>query len=1393
MRGIGWLLVIAFILRIGAAWAQNTDPAKIDPVEEAEAFDPSAVALELIDRARAPDDAKKHFVTVRVVLKNTTGKEQGYELYARLSRAEGNLVDVGPLKIIPGPNLIRLGETKPADLFQELVPLVQTIDSHKLDPGQELTFGLEIPFKPLLDRANFPCENRKLGVFSLRIVGTTRKGRPNGDFPVGAPICINVETPVHQFTKEELVSLGSLHFENALIQKTRADELFLLGATQDAAKKYGEAQSSLDTARSFEMEDKTVAAGRLLEADILYRLTLLDLNIDFWGGYRTGTPGVPLRHLIALEGLVKEFEKVVNQMDVAYNFKVGEEAELLKAKAALQEVTGKLNAFVAEKEKAVISERKERRIIDIGWSELRDIQSQQVQIARRLDMIASMQKSLTSQANKLLTNAVARSAGVDPSLVEGVRTGKVDQLVKSYIASQVGDPNSELMKQVESFSKDSEEFVALYSRAKKAKEEIEGLKGHVEFAAEAIRKPSLERLQQLGARILNELPENEKKAFIDKVRVGLPAKEWIRSAEDAIAKVDSARQAARNFDVRTIVAKELARAQIPVDELRQVVYGVRDRVLSQGNVKGPAEIDAMAKTLLGQISRASGTASDVRAALISVVQALPESAAKQWPSEVKGLLKAHLGIQSDEELVSRLQQGALGQISIAVNGLDMVTLQSDAVKGQVRVQKSKLLGELSVGQRSIDKAASDLTTLLDSVLTQAPQLSEVVLANLPTESLTGAVVRFDKSIDKAGLSGRIQAYLGQEGLLEAATENGTQKVVGAAYANDLFNAVPSTNDGLDTGATEEMPAETSDDASQGGMDPATSAAVTLALDAAFPGAGTVLQMALTFSSMEANRGIAEKLAAEGARLMARKNELVDRQSERYADALLAEAEQRRAEALAEASNAQISTFQASMRTAVEEADIQRARLGVRRGWAFYLAERMREEFDLFDRSFALWARGKAQRGVVEQEIRNDPQNVRYALDSQIQLFDWLDRSRESSKTDPDFLRVHWSRMLRLAKDLCQKQGCKPGDNLLGQVGNSREVSVINELLSARDRVRFREWQRNPSGPFIAEFQITPIHRVVPAAIQNVRLIDVRLSRRGNGSSELATGADHISLSHSGVSYIGVSNVAADNTIDYHLETMLPRTSSSFNLATEFDLEALRGRYDGYFRDSNLPSSRTFEGYGLLATYGLRVEPTSANLSAKDVIFRAAYFYQESDMIQSEAAFVRRAMAGKETKLSAIFPELSPFVLVVGSDTNACKLPTDEEDDRALFERNDYFPANSYEAVAFFGGRPVRQKLSGKRPQVTAMQGKIDALEKCGRAELRPMCKPFDAVVERARSLGAQMDGDPSSLDRRAELNIPSGTSYRQALPRLVEKEYIDQGCEKEGGPWLERRSLFTAR
>ncbi len=614
-------------------------------------------------------------------------------------------------------------------------------------------------------------------------------------------------------------------------------------------------------------------------------------------------------------------------------------------------------------------------------------------------------------------------------------------------------------------------------------------------------------------------------------------------------------------------------------------------------------------------------------------------------------------------------------------------------------------------------------------------------------------------------------------MLDKATVIGVERMMGATYAGQVFESMPVEPNELADGTQSSITIDESgpEFGTSGQVDPATSQLLATALDMAFPGAGTLFSLAQTFASMDANRELMDHLTAEGAQLMARKNELVDRQSERYVGALLAELDQRRAQALADSADAQIGTFQYAMRKAVEEKNIQMLKIGIRRGWAFYLAERMREEFDQFDRSYALWARGKSEKGVIEQEIRNDPQNVRYALDSQIQLFDWLDRSRESAKTDPDFLRVHWNRMLRLAKDVCGKQGCKPGDGLLGQVGNTREVHVVSELLSSHDRQRFLDWQRKPLGAFRVAFQISPMNGLVPPTAYNIRLVDLRLAGLDHKGSLFTT--EQVSLSHTGVSYIGIPAQTSDETLEYRLESLLPRESSSFNSPTEFDLDALRRRYDSYFTGSNLPSARNFEGYGLFATYEMVIEPTQANLNLKDIVLRLAYFYQHLGSVPNEAAYMRQQLAkqGKKLqKLSSRFPELSPYDFVLASNNKRCSLPVPESADRQLFGSDIQLRANSYEATSFFAGRRERKWPEAiNHSKIKDLKDRITLLGECSKGELKPMLKSIATVKERALSLGRALDQDQAvAAQYISALGLPSNARLAQEFPKLAEQEFL---------------------
>lgn len=313
-----------------------------------------------------------------------------------------------------------------------------------------------------------------------------------------------------------------------------------------------------------------------------------------------------------------------------------------------------------------------------------------------------------------------------------------------------------------------------------------------------------------------------------------------------------------------------------------------------------------------------------------------------------------------------------------------------------------------------------------------------------------------------------------------------------------------------------------------------------------------------------------------------------------------------------------------------------------------------------------------------------------------------------------------------------------------------------------------------SGPFRAEFQITPMNGLVPPTAYNVRLIDLRLAGQNHAGTLSST--EQITLAHTGVSYIGVPAQNDEQTVDFQLETLLPRISSSFNSPTEFDLDALRTRYDSYFTGSNLPSARNFEGYGLFATYELTIEPTQANRNLKDIVMRAAYFYQHIASIPNEAAFMRMLVKEGDhpPKLSSHFPDLAPHQIVISSDTSQCALPVSESSDKEVFGKNIEMQSVSYDVTSFFAGRSERQwpKVKMESNQVKQLKKRVEGLGKCSNGQLKLKLKPLEGIKDRALWLGRFLDQDKKGAAQHlAELGLSKDAKLERELPKLAEQEY----------------------
>ena len=1116
---------------------------------------------------------------------------------------------------------------------------------------------------------------------------------------------------INDLLKDDRISQSGLVFETSIIKKALADELFLQSTERsrvEAGKKYGEAlQLASAVFRDAKAEPQTKADAKLLIAEINYRTTLLKAGLGFWGGYISQVPGIPIRHLAALEDLFADFEKVLNQIDGISATATATDQELLKARASLQELNGKLATYLIDRDKATIVQQKERRNINDTWSNMATIEEQQVRIKAKMDELAAQQAALTSKTNSLLTKAVTASAGIDPSLLEAVRSGDVKSVAASYIQSQIGSPDSPLMKSFGDLTAESQKMVQLYQQVHEGTIKAEELRSNFEAAAEAIRHPTVDSIGKLGEQVWAKLPDNAKLTVLSTINDKVPAIEWARSASDTLKTLGKP-----DDYLAGQIADVLQQSGTPVADLKNLIHN---------GITQAYTLDADARlglqSILGGVissSFAVGTnAAQAEAALNGFATAMPEAFLERIPPQAKLLLQSEMGAANQAQVADRLRVYGLSKVKVIFDVTGNVTVAATGVANQVSFARSELLKPLTLSG-DVEKIQADAERFLYDAAAGGSAGMRTALSFMPPTVLMSGLAAKNSS-QAVALSASLKANLPPADF-KSVQERIAKSMVGYASIDQASQAI---SEQTQSAAPRRAIEEDSKLPQGGGLDPQTNQMLTVALDAAFPGAGTALQMVQAFGAMDANRDLNEKLSQEAARLMAKKVELIDRQTNTYFDEVLSQKDQARAEALADAARQQITQYQQVMQRSIEERGITEAKIGLRRGWTFYLAERLREEFDLFDRAYALWAKGAAKQGVVEEEIRNDPQNTRYALDSDIQLYGWLSRTRESSRSDPDTLRIHWARLIRLAKDLCQRRGCKPGDAMLGQIASGRQLSVIDDLLSAADRAKFLAWQEKPLGVFRADFTILPFQQFVPSSLDNVRIIEVRASLLDRAGGEQAT--DQITLRHRGVSYIPrlTRGATGESVISLELENMLPRSSNSFNRASEYDLESLRTRYDSYFTGSNLPSARIFEGYGLFASYEIIIEPTPQNIKAKDIALRFAYHYNDASIVMTEAQFIQS---------------------IVGSGRNSSSDGLDIAlvEDRGLCSK---FPPTTPRKISNLPLATQLFFLPRSNKQFAALSDgqrkSIEQLALCGSATLRKICRSDSDI---ALSIDTQLRG-----------------------------------------------------
>jgi hypothetical protein len=290
---------------------------------------------------------------------------------------------------------------------------------------------------------------------------------------------------------------------------------------------------------------------------------------------------------------------------------------------------------------------------------------------------------------------------------------------------------------------------------------------------------------------------------------------------------------------------------------------------------------------------------------------------------------------------------------------------------------------------------------------------------------------------------------------------------------------------------------------------------------------------------------------------------------------------------------------AAMGAREQKGAIQKAKLRV--PLALFYADALRREYDALDRSLALWSGDPLTlRGFVRDRIKANPNSMRLALDPQIGLYTWLDRSLESNRGDLEALRTYWSRTLALVREVCIEAKCTDENSVLGQVLKTGQIS-LRRITSEAEWERFRHWQKSGTGLFTFSFLLAPWHPVIRddhairADLDDLRIVTARIG----GMPSASLGAKPINLYGASLTHPGIGYVLYRGRF----------VREAFQPAVKHGLEWKNNpewKSDLYARWNDAPPLRPLEGYSMFTMWQLDVPRSKDAREVADIIVQFHY-------------------------------------------------------------------------------------------------------------------------------------------------------------------------------------------
>lgn len=1070
-------------------------------------------------------------------------------------------------------------------------------------------------------------------------------------------------------------SRNSAILELALTIKTQADEFYLSGNTELANENYKKASNLLENInlgkRALGEPIGINSEFQLLNADIGYRLQLLQAKADFWGTGFLNHPSNPVKLMSELQSNFFEFEKVVSEINSFQTTSQDTGIQQSTLRALYAEASSEAQAELWKVDQSSGRIRSSNETKDYLLQRLVDNARRQEEIKQELRSVWNEVDQLGDQISSIALSAAAQAAGVSPELAAAITSdGDLEEKLLTAGTALLADPD--FSKELVSAAVGMTELYEAAATAQAfvidvqdALEDVERTKIAVESVydgfRDGFRKENLVNLVSLGSRIISELPAEEANKILSKVSNLIENEKISIETILRVAKTDERMQTLIFPEISKLFENNFAAiaGNIVKDKTQSISAFDTVKLLLDRTGELPDDVKIfLIHTLLTSpemqhsVQLLAGADADAARVQLAGTANVEQFHLPDLRREIVEKFGSSVSDPRPEVLVAAVAQALeSGNLKLEVNFQNEISAKVKIHLGDIEFDVSegftKELFDAGVHvQSEIQSKNRSLMSLLDrisssselNVLTDVANFESLLRGRLK-ELIEGTPIAESQDLYLALLSRELitieKALVGlaneQDLSLDAMKLQFSRDVNSALSASglDTFKPIAGLLVGQDkvphylsqvdqraemrqsfkdlTPTIMPMPRQSEADAV-----PVEEQVATMIVANSVPGGAFVaaaLSAAKVLGQMELAIQKGNELYNEDKALLKLQLHLGD-MIETNEDAKdLAEYDQVIAEVRGRGAAASSNAYlQAIVQSSSKMSDAQ-AQARLRVPLAIFHAEQMRRTFDELNHALALWAGSSGSpRGTIERLVREDPQYIRLALDNDIQLYRWLVRRGEGDRTDLRSLVNHWRQIVAITTDVCRRVGCSPDAAVVGPVKQTGPISV-RQLVGESQWGQFIEWANsNPEEQFSFKLFLTPSDDLFDAHLKLVRAVDVSAGIRFEGAKQVNS-MNRSSLVHPGVAYVSEKNR------EYFKEFYPFSTKHDLSWVENFDTEGLRLRWS---RNSDL-SQRDFEGYGIFTIWELRVDYRDLTGKPEDLYVNFAYQYQNPEAIDPFSA------------------------------------------------------------------------------------------------------------------------------------------------------------------------------